>query len=226
MLAVNTGNRSPRAMGIITAAAGAADLILGDAVKDAACSALSIFSLCSDKTELEADVVILLQQQRVFQKTLERVQNRNDDNFFLLGNELQETQDSVAKITEVVNDNLLKLDVELRKIRGVISHLVECNTHLAQTFNFYQQLQEYISYINWLYTHVKSYRAAFYAHKEAHFFTLLSLVAGYVTPHFLLPDQFASIVKELANDESLRGAKLSPVIRVGHEAIYYEIKLV
>ena len=33
--------------------------------------------------------------------------------------------------------------------------------------NFYQQLQEYISYLNSLYTHVKSYRAAFYAYKIA-----------------------------------------------------------
>ena len=220
MLAGNTGSRSRRAIGIIAAAAGAAGLILGDPVKDAACSALSIFSLCSDNTELEADVENMLKQQTVFQETLERVQNRNDENFFLLGNEIKETQESVAKITEVVSDNLQKLDVELRQIKGVISHLVDCNAHLAQTINFYQQLQEYISYLNSLYTHVKSYRVAFYAYKIALFSTLSSLAAGYVTPKFLLPDQLASIVKELANDEILRGTKLSPAIRVGHEAIY------
>ena len=222
----NTGSRSRRAIGLIAAAAGAAGLILGDPVKDAACSALSIFSLCSDNTELEADVENMLKQQTVFQKTLERVQNRNDENFFLLGNEIKETQESVAKITEVVNDNLQKLDVELREIEDVIAHLYDCNAHLAQTMNFYQQLQEYISYLNSLYTHVKSYRAAFYAYKIALFSTLSSLAAGYVTPQFLLPDQLASIVKELANDEILRGTKLSPSIRVGHEAIYYEIQLV
>ena len=126
----------------------------------------------------------------------------------------------------VVNGNLQNLDVELREIKGVISHLVDCNAHLAQTINFYQQLQEYISYLNSLYTHVKSYRAAFYAYKIALFSTLSPLAAGYVTPQFLLPDQIASIVKELANDENLRGTKLSPAIRVSHEAIYYEIQLV
>ena len=199
---------------------------MGDPVKDAACSALSIFSLCSDNTELEADVENLLKQQTAFQKTLERVQNRIDENFFLLGNEIKETQERVAKITEVVNGNLQKLDVELREIRGVISHLVDCNAHLAQTIKFYQQLQEYISYLNSLYTHVKSYRAAFYAYKIALFSTLSSLEAGYVTPHFLLPNRLASIVTELANDEILRGTKLSPAIRYGHEAIYYEIQLV
>ena len=98
MLAGNTGSRSPRAMGLIAAAAGAAGLILRDPVKDPACSALSIFSLCSDNTELEADVENLLKQQTKFQKTLERVQNRKDEKFFLLGNEIKETQESVAKV--------------------------------------------------------------------------------------------------------------------------------
>ena len=69
MLAGNTGSRSRRAIGLIAAAAGAAGLILGDPVKDAACSALSIFSSCSDNTELEADVENMLKQQTVFQET-------------------------------------------------------------------------------------------------------------------------------------------------------------
>ena len=73
---------------------------------------------------------------------------------------------------------------------------------------------------------MKSYRAAFYAYKIALFCTLSSLATGYVTPQFHIPDQLASIVKELANDEILRGTKLSSASRVGHEAIYYEIQLV
>ena len=72
MLAGNTDNRSRRAIGLIAPAADAAGLILGDPVKDAACSALLIFSLCSDNTELEADVENMLKQQTVFQKTLEK----------------------------------------------------------------------------------------------------------------------------------------------------------
>ena len=89
MLAGNTGSRSPRAIGLIAAAAGAAGLILWDPVKDAACSALSIFSLCPDNTEIEPNVEILLKQQTVFQRMLERVQNRNDGNIFPLGNEIK-----------------------------------------------------------------------------------------------------------------------------------------
>ena len=223
MLAVNTGSRNPSAFGLIAAAASAAGLILADPVKDAACSALSIFSLCSENTELQADVNNLLQQQTVLQKTLERVQDRIDELFFLLGNEKQQTQESVAKITEVVNDNLRKLEVEIRETKGAISHLVECNAHLAQTLIFYQQLQEYISFLNSLYAHVNSFRAPFYAYKIGLFSTLLSLATGYVTPHFLRLDQLASIVTKLANDEFLRRARLSHPIRVGYEAIYNKI---
>ena len=167
-----------------------------------------------------------MKQQTVFQKTLERVQNRNDENLFLLGNEIKETQASVAKITEVVKDNLQKLDVELREIKDVIARLYDCNAHLAQTMKFYQQMQEYISYLNSLYTHVKSYCAAFYAYKIPLFSTFSSLAAGYVTTQFLLLDQLASIVKELANDEIIRRTKLFPATCVSHEAIYYEINLV
>ena len=162
---------------------------MGDPVKDAACSVLSVFSLCSDDTGLEADVENMLKQETVFRKTLESVQSRKDENFFLLGNEIKETQESVAKITEVVSDNLQKLDVELRQIKGFKSHLVDCNAHLAHTISFYQQLQDYSSYLNSLYIHVKSYRAAFNAYKIALFSTLLSLAAGYVTPHLLIPNQ-------------------------------------
>ena len=48
--------RSRRAVGKIAAAAGAAGLVLGSQVKDAACSALSIFNLCTDTKDLEENV--------------------------------------------------------------------------------------------------------------------------------------------------------------------------
>ena len=119
MLAVITGSRSPRTIGIIAAAAGVAGPNLLKLFTDAACSALSVFSLCSDKTKLETHVDNLFQQQTVFQKTGEKVPNRNDENFFLLLNEVRKTQENVAKFTEVVNNNLQKLDVELREAQGL-----------------------------------------------------------------------------------------------------------
>ena len=83
MLAVNTGRRSPGAIGLIAAAAGAAGLISEDPVKEAASSVLTMFSLSSDNTELEVDIDNLLQLQTVFQKTSKRVQKTtNISNYF------------------------------------------------------------------------------------------------------------------------------------------------
>ena len=89
-----------------------------------------------------------------------------------------------------------------------------------------QPIRHYVDQLGTLYTHIKSYRAAFYAYNIAFFSTVSSLAAGYVTPHFLLPSQSATLVTELASDEIFRGTKLSPVIRARQQAIYYEIQMV
>ena len=94
----NVDHRGKRALGLIAAAAGAAGLVFGDPVKEAACSALSIFSLCPHNKALEADVRNMMRNQQSLQDTLTRVQTKNDRNFFLLGNEIKSTQESVAKI--------------------------------------------------------------------------------------------------------------------------------
>ena len=73
--------RSKRAVRIIAAAAGAAGLVLGSPVKDAACSALSIFNLCTDTKDLEKNVNDVMATQKQFQAALERVQTKNDENF-------------------------------------------------------------------------------------------------------------------------------------------------
>ena len=93
--------RSKRAVGIIAVAAGAAGLVLGIPVKHAACSALSIFNLCTETKDLEEKVNHVMATQKQFQAVLERVQTKNDENFFILGNEIKETWESVQKITVV-----------------------------------------------------------------------------------------------------------------------------
>ena len=89
-----------------------------------------------------------------------------------------------------------------------------------------QQIRDYVDHLGILFTHIKSYRATFYAYKIALFSTISSLAAGYVTPQFLLPSQLATIVSELASDENFRGTKLSSAIHAGQEAFCYEIQMV
>ena len=144
-------------------------MILGDPVKDAAYSALSILSLCCDTKEPKAQVDNLLRQHTVSLQTVERISNRNNENFFQLVDEIKGTQENVVKITEVVKDNLQMMNIEIREIKGVNSHLVNCNAQLAQKLSFYQQLKEFIIYLNSLCTHVKLYRATFFAEKKERF---------------------------------------------------------
>ena len=167
-----------------------------------------------------------MDQQRSFQETLQRVQTKNDENFFMLGHEIKATQESVQQINDAIGANLRLLQTDILKIKGVLARTWKCNLHIIQNMYFSEEIRSYINHLDSLYTHVKSYRAAFYAYKIALFSTISSLAAGYVTPQFLLPAHLSQIVNELANDEILRGTKLSPAIRPGQEAIYYEIQLV
>ena len=84
--------RSKRAVGLFAAAAGATGLVLGSPVKDAACSALSIFHLCRDTKEQEENVDHVMATQKQFQAVSERVHAKNDENILILGNEIEETQ--------------------------------------------------------------------------------------------------------------------------------------
>ena len=59
-------SRSKRAIGLIAAAAGAAGLALDYPVKEAACSALSIFNLCTDTTDFQNNIGGILATQNQF----------------------------------------------------------------------------------------------------------------------------------------------------------------
>ena len=76
--------RSKRAMGLLGAATRADGLILGNPVKDAAFSALSIFILCADNKEQKAIVEYVMATYKHFQAIFEKVQRKNDDRFYNL----------------------------------------------------------------------------------------------------------------------------------------------
>ena len=86
------------------AASGAAGLILDNPLKDAACSALSTFKLCSDNEDLKKDISTLMAQQKSFAETMKTVQTTNDKTFVFLGSEISKTQENVKAIRDV-NEN-------------------------------------------------------------------------------------------------------------------------
>ena len=195
-------------------------------MKEAACTAVSIFNLCDDTSSLSQDVDQILKTQEETIATLQRVQSANDENFFLLGNEVRETQQNVKNLRDAVNDHLQVLHDRINGIQGDLIQHKECQRRQAQHSLFLQEIRYAISHLGTLYTHIKSYQAAFYAYKINLFSTISSLASGQITPQFLLPHEIADIVRTLSEEESYRGTKLTPAIQPGFEAVYYEIQLV
>ena len=221
------GGRSRRAIGAIAAVAAGAGLVLGEPIKNAACNALSIFNLCKNNDALSRDVDNIMRTQNAIVKNLDRVQTRNDKNFFLLGNEIKGTQESVRKLKEVVDVRFKQMEFYLVNATLFLARTSLASDHvIVRHVHLFQAIRNYVYQMGTLYTHLKAYRAAFFAYKISLFSTISSLAGGFITPQFLLPQQIAEIVKELADDEVTRGTKLSLAIRPGFEAIYYEIQLV
>ena len=135
------------------------------------------------------------------QDTLTRLQTKNNRNFLLLGNEIKSTQKSVAKMKEVVGIHLKTLENDILNIKGTLSTLRN------------------------LYTHVKSLRAAFYAYEVSLFSSISSLAANYVTL-VLVSWSTRFLCPKTCQWRKPTWNKLSPAIRVGQEATYYEIQMI
>ena len=223
---VATLPRSKRFIGAIAPLAAGAGLILGEPLNEAACTAVSIFNLCDDTSSLSQDVDQILKTQEEKIATLQRVQSANDENFFLLDNEVRATQQNVKNLRDAVNDHLQVLHDRINGIQGDLIQHKECQRRQAQHSLFLQEIRYAISHLGTLYTHIKSYQAAFYAYKINLFSKISSLASGQKTPQFFLPQEIADIVRTLSEEESYRGTKLTPAIQPGFEAVYYEIQLV
>ena len=157
-------------------------------------------------------------------KSLDCVQTRNDRNFFLLGNEIKGTQESVRKLKEVVDVRFKQMEFYLINATLFLARTsLECDN---VSIRHMQAIRFYVYQMRTLCTHLEAYGSAFFAYKISLFSTISSLAGGYITPQFLLPQQIAEIVKELADDEVTRGTKLSPAIRPSFGAIFYELQFV
>ena len=215
-------NRTRRLIGAVAALAAGTGFILGEPIKDVACNALSIFNLCDSTEELERELDQVTKQQKIQQQAFQMVQDKNNEKFAILRDEIRLTQESVERNK---NDTYLG-----------ISYMVERIYTLGDAFRFYQFESAYrhflqsshlfLSQIGTLYTHFKAFRAAFYAYRNNLFSIISSLATGHIAPQFLLPTQLTTIVQELGVEEFRRGSRLTPAIPSGFEAIYYELQIV
>ena len=179
---VATLPRSRRFIGATAALAAGAGLIVGDQLKEAACTAVSIFNLCDDTSSLSQDVDQILKTQEDTIATLQRVQSANDENFFLLGKEVRATEQNVKNLGDAVNDHLQVLHDRVNGSQGDLIQHKECQRRQAQHSLFLQEIRYANSHFGTLNTHMKSYQAAFYAYKINLFSTISSLASGQTTP--------------------------------------------
>ena len=118
---IGTPQHRQRLVPALMAASGFAGLVLGNPIRNAACKALSIFSLCSDNSALKNNVRNLLQRQATFEKKLHSVQQDNDEKIFLLGTEIADTQKSVEALRDVID---ARLNATREAIRQFDSRLI------------------------------------------------------------------------------------------------------
>ena len=208
------------------AAAGVAGLVLGNPIPNAACKALSILSLCSDNSALKNNVRNLLQRQATFEKSLHRVQQANDQKFFLLGKKIADTQKSVEPLRHVIDARLNATGETIRQLDCRLIIMSNCMSIQRQFEIIVDKVHNYTSYWDLAYMHLKPYRASFVSHKTSMYSAVSSLSSGFVPPNFLTPDQLTAIVADLTAEEIRRGTKLTPAIQVGFEANYDEVQIV
>ena len=166
----------------------------------------------------------LLQRQAAFGKSLHRVQEANDEKFFLLGTEIADTQKSVEALRDVIDARLNATGEAIRQLDSRLIIMSNCMSIQRQFEIIVDKVPNYTSYLDLAYLHLKSYRASFVSYKTSMCSTVPSY--GFVPPIFLTPDQLAAIVEDLTAEEIRGGTKLTPAIQVGFEAAYYEIQIV
>ena len=168
----------------------------------------------------------LLQRQATFEKSLHRVQEANDENFFLLGTEIADIQKSVEAIRDVIDARLNATRETIRQFDSQLTIMSNCKSIQRQFDIIVDKVHKYTSQLDLAYMHSKSYRASFVSNKTSMYSAAASLYSGFVSPSLITADQLAAIVEDLTTEEIRRGTKLTLATQVGFEATYYEVQIV
>ena len=171
---------------------------------------------------MERELDQVTKQQKTQQKAFQTVQDQNNEKLSLLRDEIRLTQESVEKIKE---DNYTHISHMLERIY-TLEDAFRCYQFESAYRHFLQSSQLYLSHIGTLYTHFKTFRAAFYAYRNNFFSIISSLAAGHITPQFVLPTQLATNLQKLAAEEFRKISKLTPAISSGFEATHYDLQIV
>ena len=211
----------------LMATSGATGLILSHQIKDAACSALSIFKQCRHNKELKKDISTLMAQQNSFAEAMKTVQTANDRKFLLLGLEISMTQENVKVIRDVVENRFTATSrAAIYQVTRSFSFFDHCVVHTENFSNIVCKVENYTSYLDHVHFHLKAYRSVFVSYGTNRYSAVSSFLSGYFTPDILTTNSVAEIVHELTVEEVHRSTKLKPAIQVSYGATYYELQFV
>ena len=157
------------------AASGVAGLALGNPIGNAASKALSVFNLCRDNSVLKNNVRNILQRQATFDKSLHRVQEANDEKFFLLGTEIADTQKSVEALRDVIDARLKATGEAIRQLDSRLINMSNCMSIQCQFEIIVDKVHHYTSYSDLAYLQLKSYLASFVSYKTSMYSLVSSL---------------------------------------------------
>ena len=139
-------HRQRRLVHTLKAASGVAGLVLGNSIRNAACKALSIFSLCSDNSALKINVRNLFQRQATFEKSLHRVPEANDEKLLLLGTEIADTQKSVEALRDVIDARLNATGEAIRQLDSRLIIMSNCMSIQRHFEIIVDKIHNYTSY--------------------------------------------------------------------------------
>ena len=218
-------SRQCRLILALMVASGAAGLILGNPLEDAACSALSIFKLCSNTKDMKKDISALMAHHISFPEAMKMVQTANDRKFVLLGSEISKRHDNVKAIRDVVENRFTTTSRALDQLTHSLNYFAHCVVHTKHFRNLVLKVEKYTSDLDLVYSHPQAYQSAFVSHRTNLYSVVSSLLPSYITPTFLTTNRLAENVHELTIEKINRGTKVTPAIQVGYEAKHYEAQI-
>ena len=89
---------------------------------------------------------------------MKTVQTANDKQFVLLGSEILKTQENVKTIRDVVENRFAATSRAIDQLTRSLNFFHHCVVHTKQFSNLVFKVENYTSYLDLVFTHLKAYR--------------------------------------------------------------------
>ena len=127
-------------------------------------------------------------RQNSLAEAINTVQTANDRKFVILGSDISKTQENVKAIREVVENRFTARSRATDQLTRSLNVFDHCVVHTKQFSNLVFKVENYTSYLDLVFTHLKAYRSAFVSYRTNIYSAVSSLSSACVTRNFLTPN--------------------------------------